>query len=249
MRKSRIIFILLTITILAACDAKNENTDAGSTELVPLEVEFSVLETAEVDKVVKLVATVTHGEESVVDADDVTFEIWEQGMEDESTKIEATNNDDGTYSIETTFDHEATYEMYAHVSAKDMHTMPKKSIIIGSGVSHNHDDGQNHEHAEHADGFAMHFMKPELVTVGENTSLQVHVQLDNHPLEKANVRFEIWNEETPDKHEWIDAGEATAGEYSRDFAFPEASNYQIVIHVENEDGLHEHQEFEITVTE
>ncbi|RDW17086.1 FixH family protein [Oceanobacillus chungangensis] len=245
MRHFNILFIMLVISVLTACGTKDENT--GSEELVPLEVEFSVPETAEVDEEVKLIATVTYGEESVTEADEVTFELWEQGMEDESTMIEATNKGDGTYTTETTFDHDGIYEMFAHVTAKDMHTMPKKLITIGEGASSNQD--QEHEHSEHADGFAMHFVEPELVTAAEETSLKVHVQLDDQPLEEASIRFEIWNEETPDNHEWVDASEATAGEYSENFAFPKAGTYQMVIHVENEDGLHEHQEFEINVAE
>ncbi|AXI09972.1 hypothetical protein CV093_14865 [Oceanobacillus sp. 143] len=250
MRRFAIFFAILIVAALSACGAKEDSTNADSEEIVPLEVEFSVPETAEVDEEVKLIATVTYGEESVAEADDVTFEIWEQGMEDKSNKYEATNNGDGTYTMETSFDHDGIYEMFAHVTAKDMHTMPKKSITVGSSPSHDSDHEQTHTHeqGEVTDGFAMHFMEPKSLRAAEETPLKVHVQLDNQPLEQASIRFEIWNEETPDKHEWVNAREAAAGEYFGDFVFQEAGTYQLAVHVENEDGLHEHQEFEINVT-
>lgn len=131
--------LLSMILILAACGGEEQTDEdsyghdghsSGEEELVAIEVDFQVPETAKVNETVELVATVAYGDELVTDADEVTFEIWEQGDEENSIEIEATNNGDGTYSAETTFDKAGIFEMYAHTTARDMHTMPKVSITI-----------------------------------------------------------------------------------------------------------------------
>ena len=85
---------------------------------------------AEVGEKVTLEAMVTYGEEKVTDADKVIVEYWVEGNRDNSILLDAHNNGDGTYSAEVVFEQDGIYEMYAHTTAKDMHTMPKKTIII-----------------------------------------------------------------------------------------------------------------------
>src|SRR5699024_12157386 len=80
-----------------------------------------------------LEAYVTYGDEAVPDADEVDFEIWEMCDKDNSEHETPTNNDDGTYTLEYTFEEDGIYEVYAHTTAHDMHTMPKKEIKVGEG--------------------------------------------------------------------------------------------------------------------
>lgn len=133
--KGIFIFVLL-IAIVAACSSETEHEDTHDTdELIALEVDFQVPEQADVGETVELKAIVTYGDEKVTDADEVEFEYWQTGNEEESIRVPSTNNGDGSYTAEVTFDTEGTYEMYAHTTAKDMHTMPKKSITVGKGAS------------------------------------------------------------------------------------------------------------------
>lgn len=127
--KSKIwMFILISVmTLLTACS----NNDGGSAELKMLEVEFEVPKTAEVGETIELKAIVTYGGESVMEADTVKFEYWKKGKKDKSSMVKATNNGDGTYTAEVSFNHDGVYEMFAHTTAKQMHTMPKKSITVG----------------------------------------------------------------------------------------------------------------------
>ncbi|MFD1848922.1 FixH family protein [Oceanobacillus bengalensis] len=128
-------FVLL-IGLLAACGNGTENGNEQETdELKMLEVEFQVPDKANISETIELKAIVTYGDERVTDADEVEFEYWEKGNEEDSTKIKSNNNGDGTYSADVTFDTEGIYEMYAHTTARDLHTMPKKSITIGEGTS------------------------------------------------------------------------------------------------------------------
>lgn len=127
-----ILSLVLTAVVLVACGSGSNDEDD---DLLMLEVEFEPQETASVGDTVELVATVTYGDEAVTDADEMEFEYWigdgeETPEERDSTFVEATNNDDGTYSIEVTFEDAGEYWIYAHTTARDLHTMPKRSITV-----------------------------------------------------------------------------------------------------------------------
>ncbi|WP_068672064.1 FixH family protein [Oceanobacillus sp. Castelsardo] len=242
-RKNLMLIFALILGVLAGCN-NGTDTSQESEELKMLEVDFEVAEKADVDETVELSAIVTYGDEKVKDADEVTFEYWEQGNKENSTMIEAKNNEDGTYTAQVSFDSDGVYEMYAHTTARDLHTMPKKSITIGEGTSADHED-ENHnvegEHSGHQKGLDMHFMDPENVKVNEEINLTVNLQMDNKPLKDARVQYEIVNDSL-DVHEWVETEETVSGEYTNSYLFAKEGNYTIVIHVEDDEGLHEHTE-------
>ncbi|HLS09809.1 FixH family protein [Lentibacillus sp.] len=257
----RIIWTILAVfvmTLLAACGNSGSSNDTEQEsgneeeEIKALEVDFEVPETAEVGETVQLKASVTYGDEKVKDAEEMEFEYWEKGNEDDSTMVQSTNNEDGTYTAEVTFDHDGVYEMYAHTTARGMHTMPEKSITVGDGASgeeENSSGSEGHNHGNHhAEGFGMHFDKPDSIKAEEKTDLTVHLQLDDNPFEDADVRYEIWKDGS-ENHEYVDAEETKAGEYYAGHTFAEAGSYKMIIHVENDEGLHEHKEVQLEVTE
>lgn len=120
-------FLIITL-ILGACGGNEE--EGATDELKELKVDFVVPESVQVDEKVELKATVTYGDEPVEDADEVVFEIWEQGNEEDSIKIDGIHVENGEYTAETTFDNAGVYEMYAHTTARDLHTMPKKEVTV-----------------------------------------------------------------------------------------------------------------------
>lgn len=255
-----LLMLSLFIVALAACgnEEDNQNQNSEEEELKTLDVEFELPEKADVGESVELKATVTYGKEKVVDADEVAFEYWLQGKKEDSITIEAQNNEDGTYTADVSFDADGVYEIYAHTTARDLHSMPKKSITIGSGVnadseadshdheSEGHDHGsEGHDHGHHTEGFEMEVVEPENVKVNTETELLVKLQLDGKALEGARVRYEILSDD--ETTEWVDTVEVNPGEYTVDHAFTKAGVYQITVHVENEDGLHEHNEYELKV--
>lgn len=203
------------------------------------------------DETVQLKATVTYGDEKVKGAEEMEFEYWEKGNEDNSTMVQSTNNEDGTYNAEVTFDHDGVYEIYAHTTARGMHTMPKKSITIGDGANSEENssknEGNGHD-SHHAEGFGMRFDQPNSIRAGEETNLTVHLQMEDNPLEKADVSFEIWKDGS-ENHQYVDAEETKAGEYNAAHTFSEALSYNMTIHVKNDEGLHEHKEFQLEVKE
>ena len=245
MKKLGTVVFILMLGFLVACAEVTEET---ADELAVLEVEFNVPESADPGEAVELEAIVTYGEEIVEDADEVLFEYWLKGNEDDSTKVEGEHTDNGSYVAEVTFDEDGVYEMYAHTTAEGLHTMPLASITVGEGGEAVHEEGHE-EHGAHAEGFQLHFLEPEAITVKEETDLVVHLQLDEDAFENANVRYEIAPEGSPENTAWVDVEETAAGEYSAAHTFDEAGSYSIVIHVEDDADLHEHEEYVVEVVE
>lgn len=129
--KNTFVFILaLTLVVLTACSGNNDEETNNSDELKALEVEFEVPETAEVNETILLKAIVTYGDEMVEDADDVSFEYWEEGNQEDSTTVESINNRDGTYTAEITLENNGIFSIYAHTTARGLHTMPMKSVTV-----------------------------------------------------------------------------------------------------------------------
>ena len=149
LRKSLVmVAAMFTAMVLAACGDTEETTEDD--ELDMLDVDFDVSETAEVGESIELEAYVTYGDEAVPDADEVDFEIWEMCDKDNSEHETPTNNDDGTYTLEYTFEEDGIYEVYAHTTAHDMHTMPKKEIKVGEGGEYDCEEEED-DHMDHDD--------------------------------------------------------------------------------------------------
>ena len=244
-RKIGLFILIVVLGALTACGKGKEEevpTEVKAPEM--LEVELTVSETADVDETVEMKAFVTQGDEKIEDADEVVFEVWEEGKKSDSEMIDTVNEKGGIYTAEKSFDHDGLFHVQVHVTANGIHSMPLKEVVVGDGG--NYDEQPEPDHHYHTEGFSMKFMTPEEVAANSNEKLVVQIQLDNEPYEKLNVRYEIWSD-LSEKHEWVDAEETKAGEYVADFSFKEASTYHVQIHVEDDKDLHEHIEHEIIV--
>ncbi|MFK2825424.1 FixH family protein [Bacillus sp. B190/17] len=255
------VILVLAIAALSACNSGTEKAEKKvENTKVPqmLEAKLDVPETAAVNEKITMKASVTQGDEKVADANEVEFEVWEDGKKTESQMIQTKNNKDGTYEAETAFDHDGVFTVQVHVTARGLHTMPTKSVTVGKGAAvqeethHDHEGHTDHEHGHGhghgiTEGFSMHFTEPKSITAGADTTLTVRLQMKETPLEKAQVRYEIWNADNSGKHEWVAAKEASPGEYSAAHPFSQAGTFQVKVHVENKEGLHEHEEYEVTV--
>ena len=143
-----IVVICSALILLAGCGKEDE---------IPklLNVDLTVEPTnGEKNEPVTFQAKVTYGEEEVEDADDMSFEIWLANSENHE-KVAATHKGDGIYELVKTFDEEGTYYVYAHVTARDMHNMPKKEFVIGTPSAPEENGGSksmdemNHEENDH----------------------------------------------------------------------------------------------------
>lgn len=244
MLKKGILFLLVSLTaiFLVACNEKEESEPVTKApEVSLLEAELTVNEKAAVGETVKLKTVVTQGDDMIDDASEVNYEVWEEGDKSNSVIIDAKNEGEGVYTAETSFDHDGLFHIQVHVTANDQHTMPVVEVTVG--------EGGNYEEAgdDEKNGFVMHFNNPEEAVIGDEVNLVVHLEIDGEPLEAANVQYEIWDETTEEAHDWIDADELTAGEYGTLHTFEEAGTYQVQVHVKSDDGLHEHEAYEIDV--
>ena len=232
----------MVLGTLIAC-TKQEEPITEVPELEPLTVELTVTEAVEIGETVDMKALVTMGDEKIADADEVVYEVWEEGQKAESKMIDAVNEEEGIYTAETSFEHDGVFHIQVHVTARAQHTMPVKLVTVGDGQEYEESTG----HDYHTEGFAMHFMKPVELEADTEAELTVHIELDEAPLGNLNVRYEVWHESNPDKHDWIDAEEIATGEYEALYQFLEADAYTVVIHVEDDEELHEHEEHTIEV--
>ena len=125
-----ILFLILIAFVLIGCN--EEKAQDLEDHMEPVEVDLHVPETGEVNEMITISATVIQGGEQVEDADEVVFEIWPDGKKEENEMIEYEYQENGTYYIETSFSQDGIYHVQVHVTARRMHVMPTKQIMIGT---------------------------------------------------------------------------------------------------------------------
>ncbi len=227
--------------IIAACGNSKEDNGAKEDEkLEAIEAKLDVPEKGEKGEAVSLSTQVTQGDEKVEDAGEVKYEIWKTGHKEESEMIEAEHDKGGIYKAEKTFEEDGMYTVQVHVTARDMHTMPKTEIAIGEVEAGEHEEaGEGHQHGDHESTVSIHLIKPDSVTAGEEAEMIVHVENEEAALEDAKVRFEIY-QDGQEKHEWVDLAQGEAGKYSGSYTFPEKGSYNVQVHVTKGEEIHEH---------
>jgi hypothetical protein len=130
--KLLIILTLIAIAVIfAACSNKGNESHSGDEVPEMVDVQINIgSENLQPGKEAVIQAVVTQGEEKVEDADEVLFEVWRDGQE-EHEELEGQHEGDGVYSISQSFEKPGIYYVIAHVTARDMHTMPKKEFVVG----------------------------------------------------------------------------------------------------------------------
>jgi hypothetical protein len=258
--KKILIALILFGGIVAGCSNEKENTqqneDKPSLEFV--EVSIQTPEQINLNEEIHIQAVVTQGTDLVDDANEVKFELWKVGQE-EHEKIEAQNDGKGVYSIKKTFSDNGQYAVIAHVTARSMHSMPKKEFTVGTPeeeVTHEeheseddaatgHDDSQHgDDHGHHDSSIVFDFNQDQAFTVNKEVILKTSLTYENAPLSGAKVRYEIIPSD--DSKIWLDANENGEATYVAPITFKNAGTYHIQIHV-NKDEIHEHKVIMIDV--
>ncbi len=129
------IFTVVLITAMTACSSRGDHPDYEEKKDVSveaLEVGLQGPDNLRKNETGHFEAIVTQGDEQVNDADEVEFEIWKDGSKKESIMLEAKNEGEGVYSVEYAFEEEGEYVVQSHVTARDMHTMPTKKVIVSN---------------------------------------------------------------------------------------------------------------------
>ncbi|OXS57029.1 YtkA-like protein [Bacillus sp. V-88] len=242
MKKMSLIMLVgfLALLIAACGNSKEDNGTKKDEKLEAVDAKLDIPEKGEKGKPVSFSTKVTQGDENVDDADEVKYEIWKNGQKDESEMIEVKHDKDGVYKAEKTFEEDGMYTVQVHVTARDMHTMPKTEIAIGDVEEGEHEEaGEDHHHGEHESTVSIHLMKPDSIKAGEESEMMVHVENEETALEDARVRFEIY-QDGQEKHEWVDLAPGEAGKYSGSYTFPEKGSYNVQVHVTKGEEIHEH---------
>ncbi|WP_027963647.1 FixH family protein [Halalkalibacillus halophilus] len=160
--KKLIPFILfISMMLLAACGDEDTEESSEADSLTPLEAEVLIDEELEVGEA-SLEVRVTHGDEQVEDANEVMFEVWENGQKDASEMLEAEHTEEGIYQVDYSFETDGIYHVQPHVTARDQHVMPRHDIAVGDAnledmgeVEETHDmddmDDEDHSHDDEDD--------------------------------------------------------------------------------------------------
>lgn len=249
MRYITLIIFAITL-VLTGCSANEKDVaNTGAKNLEPIKVNIVIHPSPiEINKEVTFEATVTQGNEKVDHAENVEFEIW-RSDEENHKKIKGDPQGKGIYSIKHTFTNVGKYNVIAHVTANDLHTMPQREfeVVDLNGDSEPQSQPEANADHHHGTGLLIHFMNDEGIKANQEAELMAHISYKNTPLQGARVRFEVWME-GQEKHEYIDAFEGGDGEYSAVKNFSEQGQYNIKIHVEEEtSGIHDHQLETVTV--
>ncbi|MBB3906392.1 FixH family protein [Anoxybacteroides rupiense] len=238
----RLMLAMMVVLLISAC---GQTKDQSADEPAILDVKIDVKSPIELQKKTEIACIVTYGKEKVNDADEVKFEIWKQGN-DQHEMISAKSKGNGKYAIEKTFTEAGTYSVVAHVTARNMHNMPKTDVIVGDNAgsaSEHEESGSDHSHHDDAAGVAV-TLHPQMFTVNKEEPIVADIAYNGQPLTAAKVRFEIWKDQM--KHEFIDANEQGSGKYQAKTVFKEKGTFSVKVHVETNE-LHEHQVKQVIV--
>ncbi|MFB4261258.1 FixH family protein [Shouchella clausii] len=149
------IVALTGVMYLGACGNQDSNDQQMVAEIV--DAQIHVPEKIEIGEEILLSVQLAQGEVQVEDADEVVFEVWKDQERDNGTLQEATHQENGVYEITHTFDEDGIYIVQTHVTARDMHVMPKQMIVAGDvpdeeveafqesgGTSNDEEESQHH---------------------------------------------------------------------------------------------------------
>ncbi|WP_436373514.1 FixH family protein [Cytobacillus sp. BC1816] len=246
--------IMASLLVLGGCSQSEEEKPAKNDEVPQIiEAVIQVPETIDPGEEATLAVTVRQGGEAVTDADEVKFEIWQEGQKENGEMAVAKHDSEGKYNADHIFAEEGLYYVQSHVTARSQHTMPMVSIQVGeakpedSGTGHEqenegHEDGHSHSHGGEV---SIELQASEQIHANEQTALSAMVDNEGEPLAEAKVKLEITlNGATP---QWVNMSETEPGTYTADHQFTEPGTYTITTHVEKGDDIHEHEETELTV--
>lgn len=111
-------------------DMMNMDMDMSSDEsLTPIKVDILLPDPMHTNQKHVLQAKVTQGDQAVDDAKEVVFEVW-RSDEEKHDKIKGVLAQDGIYEAEVEFAAPGEYQVTAHVSARDLHTMPTAKFTV-----------------------------------------------------------------------------------------------------------------------
>lgn len=220
------------LVMLAGCQESEMPEDKEVNSAVPESMDASIVIKGKVEpgKEVILETAVKQGSQLVNEADEVMFEVRKSGQ-DKREMLEAKNTGSGMYQVMHTFEEQGKYIVVSHVTAKGLHVMPEKEVVV---PGHESEDASVHPSTDVSIGFQSNPVK-----AGNSSNFEATVELNGKPLTNADVNFEVWKEGSEESH-FTKAEEDGNGTYLNKVSFEEAGTYKVQVHVEK-DEVHEHQ--------
>ncbi|WP_163100663.1 FixH family protein [Peribacillus alkalitolerans] len=238
------ILLFVFLLMMVGCTQTKEDVVPTSKAVEMIDVTIQTPTTVQTNEKVKIEALVTFANKNVNDASEVLFEIWKSGQ-DKRQMLDGRPLGKGIYSSETIFKEDGKYFIVAHVTARNMHAMPKKEVVATS-VDKNTQSNATHTHQhEHSSQVSIDFQPTTAIKANKDVTLSAKVLNEGQPLEGATVTFEILKKDQK-KPFFIDAVEGSDGRYKVNNLFPTPGTYKVKVHVKK-NHIHEHQQDSIEV--
>ncbi|MEC0239840.1 FixH family protein [Paenibacillus dokdonensis] len=134
LHKAATVVILATVPfMMSACSDSAHNAESGQglfQDVINVSIQTSP-DKIVLNQPVTINASVSQGGDAVNDAKKVEFEVWKWGDKNHET-LKGKHQGEGVYSIEKEFPSEGIYYVIAHVSARGMHNMPRRQLVVGN---------------------------------------------------------------------------------------------------------------------
>lgn len=128
-----VVIVTTGLFILSACSDSAYDKESGQglfQDIINVNIKTSP-DKIVLNQPVTINASVSQGGDAVNDAKEVEFEVWKWGDKNHET-LKGKHQGEGVYSIEKEFPSEGIYYVIAHVSARGMHNMPRRQLVVGN---------------------------------------------------------------------------------------------------------------------
>lgn len=150
--------VVIFAWIISGCtsDPNSDSTQQNQQPTVNtgnIQVQILLPEQISPNTTIDLKARVQQDKEDVQDADEVEFEVWKENQKKNSEMIKAQHDQNGIYMAQKMFKEEGVYYIQAHVTARGMHKMPIKELVVGQKTNEKSsteeesiEDSDHHQH-------------------------------------------------------------------------------------------------------
>jgi hypothetical protein len=122
--------------MLAGCSSHSgmdgmDMPETGSDAMVPIVAALKVTpEKAKPGEPVHFEVKVSQGDKPITKPKEMEFEFWKDGQSEKHLKVKGKTDGGGVYTADQTFQDAGTYFVISHVTAANMHTMPKQQFTV-----------------------------------------------------------------------------------------------------------------------
>ncbi|KMY49955.1 FixH family protein [Peribacillus loiseleuriae] len=124
-------FILLAFILVCIMSGCKTTSSTSQEKMQVIEADILLPDVVLLNQEYIFKVHVTQGSSNVDDAKDVQFEIWNATNTQDSEMLQAEFTGNGTYTVSKRFSKDGVYYVQTHVTARGLHVMPKKQLMVG----------------------------------------------------------------------------------------------------------------------